>query len=150
MNNFDIDELCVVEEARQAPKSIVKTSNEFTFDITNWFEVKKFLEEHIYLWDKIVELYCENILTKEEVNHPHYNYIPHHADDMLGGYLRKGYIEQVPIFKKNGSLDKMTLELPEPRKSFPHYVSISAEEVAAAQQIQIIHPYNPFNPINGN
>ena len=150
MNNFDFDELCVVEEVRQAPKSVVKPSNELTFDITNWFEVKKFLEEHIYLWNKIVELYCENILTKEEVNHPYYNYIPEHADDMLGGYLRKGYVEQVPIYKKNGSLDKMTLELPEPRKSFPHYVSIPAEEVAAAQKAWIIHPYNPFKPLNGN
>ena len=150
MSSFSPNNLRAVKEAQEAPKSVVKPSNELTFDITNWFEVKKFLEEHIYLWDKVVALYCENILTKEEVNHPYYNYIPHHADDMLGGYLRKGYVEQVPIYKKNGSLDKMTLELPEPRKSFPHYVSISAEEVAAAQKAWIIHPYNPFKPLNGN
>ena len=27
---------------------------------------------------------------------------------------------------------------------------ISAEEVAAAQKAWIIHPYNPFKPLNGN
>ena len=50
-------------------------------------------------------------------------------------------LPKIQISADQADLDKMTLELPEPRKSFPHYVSIPAEEVAAAQKAWIIQKF---------